>query len=65
MDFPCSVHKDDYDNCKIAVDEKELKELHADGWLTSAEWYEKVLGITSEPSENAPKTRGRKPKSDL
>jgi len=61
MDFPCSVHKETYDNCRIALDEADLKVLHADGWLTSAEWYVNVLGIEGKIIEEAPK-RGRRPK---
>ena len=38
IEFPCSVHKDTYENSKIAVDAKELKELAKEGWLTSEEF---------------------------
>ena len=59
MDFPCSVHKGNYEVSKIAVDANELKEFKADGWMTSAEWY----GEISEPLD-MPKHRGRRPKTD-
>lgn len=38
MQYPCSVHKDSYDNSRIAIDEQEFKLLSKDGWLTSQEW---------------------------
>ena len=38
MEFPCSVHKDSYENSLIAADEKEFKELAKSGWLTSEEF---------------------------
>lgn len=60
IDFPCSVHKNTYENSKIAVDEIELKEFKADGWLTSAEWHNKTQEVVTE---DAPR-RGRKPKTD-
>ena len=56
IDFPCSVHKDTYENSRIAADAQELKELAKDGWLTSQEF----LGT----SESIPKKRGPKPKSE-
>ena len=51
QDFPCSVHKDSYENSQIACNEAELAQFRADGWLTSAEWYQRVLcvGVDSEP----------------
>ena len=60
-DFPCAMHGDDYDDIVIAVDENHLTALHIDGYLTSAEWYAKNLGIitNNEAVEEAPKKRGR------
>ena len=60
IDFPCSVHKNTYENSKIAINEKELKDFKADGWVTSAEWHEK------DPTNliDATPKRGRKPKTD-
>ena len=52
IDFPCSVHKDTYENSRIAADYNELKELAKDGWLTSQEFL--------SPSEKAPKKRDSK-----
>lgn len=50
QDFPCSVHKDRYENSQIACNEAELELFHADGWLTSAEWYQRlVAGVEPEP----------------
>lgn len=60
IDFPCSVHKNTYENSKIAIDASELKQFQADGWMTSAEWHEKDL---TDLSNTAPR-RGRKPKTD-
>lgn len=59
IDFPCSVHKDTYENSLIAIDEKHLKELAKNGWLTSQEF----LGASVvESSETIQKKRGPKPK---
>ena len=55
IDFPCSVHKDTYENSRIAADAQELKELAKDGWLTSEEFLN---------PESAPKKRGPKPKTE-
>ena len=55
IDFPCSVHKDTYENSRIAVDAQELKELAKDGWLTSEEFLN---------PESVPKKRGPKPKTE-
>jgi hypothetical protein len=35
MEFPCSVHKDTYENSRIATTEEELAQFEADGWATS------------------------------
>ena len=45
----------------IAVDENHLTALHSDGYLTSAEWYAKNLGIIAdnEAVDDAPRKRGR------
>ena len=48
QDFPCSVHKDSYENSQIARDAAELARFHEDGWLTSDEWYQQVLQIPIE-----------------
>ena len=58
IDFPCSVHKDTYENSLIAVDSNELKELAKNGWLTSQEF------LSSSSDETAPKKRGPKPKTE-
>ena len=60
-DFPCAMHGDDYDDIVIAIDENHLTALHTDGYLTSAEWYAKNLGIiaNNEAVDEAPKKRGR------
>jgi hypothetical protein len=55
IDFPCSVHKDTYENSRIAVDANEYKELAKDGWVTSEEFLN---------PESAPKKRGPKPKAE-
>ena len=64
MDFPCSVHKGSYENSTIAVDAEELKNLKADGWMTSAKWYRDVLKVPPELPEEVVKPRGRRPKTD-
>ena len=62
IEFPCAVHGNDYDTIKIAVDEKDLAVLHAEGWLTSQEWYSKHLNVVElETIKETPK-RGRPPK---
>jgi len=65
-DFPCAMHGDNYDDIVIAIDENHLTALHTDGYLTSAEWYAKNLGIIAETDEESvsepPKRRGRPPK---
>ena len=60
-DFPCAMHGDSYDEIIIAVDENHLIALHSDGYLTSAEWYAKNLGIIAdnEAVDDAPRKRGR------
>jgi len=55
MEFPCSVHKDSYENSKIAIDEQELKEFNQDGWLISEEFLN---------PESIAKKRGRPAKSE-
>ena len=62
IDFPCSVHKDTYENSLIAVDAEHLKELSKAGWLISSEF----LNLSSDDVavELAPKKRGPKPKTD-
>ena len=62
IDFPCSVHKDTYENSLIAVDNEHLKELSKDGWLISSEF----LNLSSDDVavELAQKKRGPKPKTD-
>ena len=55
MEFPCSVHKDSYENSKIAIDEQELKEFNQDGWLISEEFLN---------PESIAKNRGRPAKSE-
>ena len=66
IDFPCAVHKEEYDDCTIATDAEHLKELRALGYITSAEWYEKNLGIiqsqATEATDEPVKRRGRPPK---
>lgn len=65
IDFPCAVHLDDYNDIKIATDEAHLQELRDLGYITSAEWYAKNLGIIdSNEADDLPK-RGRKPKDKL
>ena len=64
IDFPCAVHLDDYDACKIATDEESLKELRALGYITSAEWYEKHLNVVELDSISDKPKRGRPAKSD-
>lgn len=41
IEYPCSMHKDSYDNSTIAIDEQEYKALSKEGWLTSQEWDNK------------------------
>ena len=64
-DFPCATHGDSYDDIVIAIDELHLAELHASGYLTSAEWYAKNLGIIADNPAitETPKKRGRPAKS--
>jgi len=54
--YPCSVHKDSYDNSRIAIDEQEFKLLSKDGWLTSQEW--------DDQGKEAPVKRVRTPKTE-
>ena len=63
MIFPCAVHKDNYDNSRIAANADELEALRADGWITSDEWYKTVLGIGVDEAEE-PVKRGRKAKTE-
>lgn len=56
MQYPCSVHKDSYDNSRIAIDEQEFKLLSKDGWLTSQEW--------DDQGKEAPVKRVRTPKTE-
>jgi hypothetical protein len=56
MQFPCAVHKDHYDNVRIATDATELEAYRADGWITSDEWYQQVLGSTAETPRRKPKS---------
>lgn len=62
IDFPCSVHKDTYENSLIAVDDEHLKKLSKDGWVISSEF----LNLSSDNGavESTPKKRGPKPKTD-
>lgn len=65
IDFPCAVHLDNYDDCKIATDAEHLKELRELGYITSSEWYAKNLGIIASTAEEMTvevKRRGRPPK---
>ena len=64
IDFPCAVHLDNYEDCKIATDAEHLKELRALGYITSAEWYEKHLNIVELETIDGTPRRGRKPKSE-
>lgn len=64
IDFPCAVHLDNYEDCKIATDAEHLKELRALGYITSAEWYEKHLNIVELDSVSDKPKRGRPAKSD-
>ena len=63
--FPCAVHRDNYDNCRIVTNQDELDVYRADGWMTSDEWYSKILGvgaaIVEEPAKRGP---GRPRKED-
>ena len=63
-DFPCAMHGDNYDDIVIAIDELHLAELHARGYLTSAEWYAKHLNVVELETISETPRRGRKPKSE-
>jgi hypothetical protein len=56
--FPCAVHRDHYDNCRIVESQAQLDEFRADGWMTSDEWYSKMLGVGAgmddEPVKRGP-----------
>lgn len=60
QEFPCSVHKDRYENSQIARDAGELARFHEDGWLTSAEWYSHHNIASAEPESETESIR-RKP----
>jgi len=64
IDFPCAVHKENYDDCTIATDAEHLKELRALGYITSAEWYEKHLNVVKLDEISDKPKRGRPAKSD-
>ena len=69
QDFPCSVHKDRYENCQIARDAAELDRFHEDGWLTSDEWYKQVMQIpiesVSEPEYESIRRKPGRPRKEV
>lgn len=64
IDFPCAVHKENYDDCTIATDAEHLKELRALGYITSAEWYAKHLNVVKLDEISDKPKRGRPFKSE-
>ena len=64
IDFPCAVHKEEYDDCTIATDAEHLKELRALGYITSAEWYAKHLNVVKLDEISDKPKRGRPFKSE-
>lgn len=64
IDFPCAVHKEEYDDCTIATDAEHLKELRALGYITSAEWYAKHLNVVKLDEISEKPKRGRPAKSE-
>ena len=64
IDFPCAVHKEEYDDCTIATDDEHLKELRALGYITSAEWYAKHLNVVKLDEISEKPKRGRPAKSE-
>jgi hypothetical protein len=64
IDFPCAVHLEDYNEIRIATNAQHLEELRAQGFITSAEWYEKYLNVVESDSVSDKPRRGRPPKSD-
>lgn len=62
--FPCAVHRDHYDNCRIVTNQSELDAYRADGWMTSDEWYSKILGVGADVIEEPAKRGPGRPRKE-